>query len=52
MASPSRKVRFRTVPAFCAPLIGSNSASRAATLPNGAETVQKVGECYGTARSL
>src|SRR5208283_438933 len=35
-SSPTRNVLFRTVPAFCAPLIGSNSDSRSATLPNGA----------------
>jgi len=34
--SPTRSVLFRTVPAFCAPLIGSNSDSRIATVPNGA----------------
>jgi hypothetical protein len=33
MSSPTRNVLFRTVPAFCAPLIGSNSDSMAATLP-------------------
>jgi hypothetical protein len=32
---PARIVRLRTVPAFTAPLIGSNSASRLAALPNG-----------------
>jgi hypothetical protein len=35
-ASPTRLVLFRTVLAFCVPLIGSNSDSRVATLPNGA----------------
>jgi hypothetical protein len=30
-SSPTRNVRFRTVPAFCAPLIGSKSDSKAAT---------------------
>ena len=33
---PIHNVLFRTVPAFGAPLIGSNSDSSAATLPNGA----------------
>src|SRR3954467_9867981 len=32
---PTRNVLFRTVPAFCAPLIGSSSDKRVATLPNG-----------------
>src|SRR3954464_14190717 len=36
---PTRNVLFRTVPAFCAPLIGSSSDRRAATLPNGARAV-------------
>src|SRR3954471_14153586 len=35
-SSPTRNVLFRTVPAFCAPLIGSSSDKRAATLPKGA----------------
>jgi hypothetical protein len=35
-ASPTHNVLFRTVLAFCAPLIGSNSDSSAATLPNDA----------------
>jgi hypothetical protein len=35
LAHPPRPVvRLRTVPAFCAPLIGSSSDSRTATLPN------------------
>ena len=33
--SPTRIVLLRTVPAFCAPLIGSSSDRRVATLPNG-----------------
>src|SRR4051812_20553520 len=33
---PTRNVLFRTVPAFCALLIGSSSDRSAATLPNGA----------------
>src|SRR5208282_1676362 len=41
-ASPTRNVLFRTVPAFCAPLIGSNSDSRAATLPNGASAAYRA----------
>src|SRR5208337_3626391 len=40
--SPTRNVLFRTVPAFCAPLIGSNSDSRAATLPNGASAAYRA----------
>ena len=35
-ASPTRTVLFRTMPALCVPLIGSNSGSKSATLPNGA----------------
>jgi hypothetical protein len=35
-SSATRNVLFRTVPPFRAPSIGSNSDSRAATLPNGA----------------
>src|SRR5215218_8155528 len=33
--SPTRSVLLRTVPAFCAPPIGSSSDRRAATLPKG-----------------
>ena len=41
-ASPTRMVLFRTVPAFGAPLTGSNSDSRSATLPNGASAAYRA----------
>ena len=41
-ALPTRIVLFRTVPAFCAPLTGSSSDSRSATLPNGASTAYRA----------
>jgi hypothetical protein len=37
-----RIVLFRTVPAFGAPLIGSKSDSRSATLPNGASAAYRA----------
>jgi hypothetical protein len=40
--SPTRNILFHTVPAFCAPLIGRNSDSRAATLPNGASAAYRA----------
>ena len=42
MLSPTRSVLFRIVPAFCAPLIGSNPDSRVATLPNGATVAYRA----------
>src|SRR4051812_5167767 len=39
---PTRSVLFRTVPAFCAPLSGSSSDKRAATLPKGARAANLV----------
>jgi hypothetical protein len=41
-ASPTRMVLFRTVPAFGAPLTGSSSDSRSATLPNGASAAYRA----------
>jgi hypothetical protein len=41
-ASPTRSVLVRTVPAFCAPLIGSSSDSSTATLPNGASAAYRA----------
>ena len=41
-ASPTRNVLFRTVPAFCAPLVGSNSDSSVATWPNGASAAYRA----------
>jgi len=39
---PTRSVLFRTVPAFCAPLIGSNSDRKAATLPKGTNAAYRA----------
>ena len=41
-ASPTRIVRLRTVPAFTAPLTGSSSDSRSATLPNGTSAAYRA----------
>jgi hypothetical protein len=40
--SPTRSVLFRTVPAFCALLIGSSSDSSTATLPNGVSAAYRA----------
>jgi hypothetical protein len=51
-ASPTRNVLFRTVPAFCAALIGSNSDSRIATLPNGASAAYRAVACAGSGATV
>ncbi len=41
-APSTRNVLFRTVPAFCAPLIGSSSDSNPATWPKGASAAYRA----------